>query len=288
LALKTRPPAVRKGHPLPFPVAITAWVDLLGYGSLISDADFNPLHPKASEAIRRLRAFHDVVASYSARVFRTFVMNDGAVAYRDLSYRSASVTADFVARSWDLFQAINDQEGSGGYPGARMVIATGFRAKGRRSAHSISAPILAGLLSQIAEGNMSVEEALRAATRYLPESNIAPQLQANFAFTKSYVAESSGSAAGLRGSQCFLDMALLDSPPTWLSLGESIAWSHPRLKLSATFSPIVNVGRSRRGSDGFRDAVQVAQALAGDPDVLKALRKARTTSALTEDGARRL
>jgi len=86
--------------------AIACWIDLLGYGAMIAEADFNPLHPRAAAALERLRRFHKIVADHSVRHFPTLVTNDGAVAYRDLSLRSRSPTHDFVLRAWRLFRSI--------------------------------------------------------------------------------------------------------------------------------------------------------------------------------------
>ena len=40
-------PAVGKDVSFPFQTAITCWIDLLGYGRMMSDAGFNPLAPEA-------------------------------------------------------------------------------------------------------------------------------------------------------------------------------------------------------------------------------------------------
>ena len=109
-------------------------MDLLGYGAMIAEAGFNPLHSKAATALKRLRRFHGIVAQHSGRVFPTLVMNDGAVAYRDLSFRSSSVPTDFIRRTWSLFNEIKREETNHDLPGARMVVAVGFRMGGRQIA----------------------------------------------------------------------------------------------------------------------------------------------------------
>jgi len=129
----TRNPLVRKNASFPFEIAIVCWIDLLGYGAMIAEAGFNPLHPKAAAAMQRLRRFHEVIASHSFRLFPTLVMNDGAAAYRDLSLRSCENTYDFLMRAWKLLNHIKDVENAQGLPGARVVLATGFRMRGRRS-----------------------------------------------------------------------------------------------------------------------------------------------------------
>ena len=223
-----------------FPTAVVAWVDLLGYGAAIARAGFDPAHPEARLAIGRLRRFHRLVAEHSKRAFPTLVMNDGAVAYRDLSPSDASVTADFLRDAWRLFAAVNTAEARDAFPGARMVIAAGFRMKGRR----------AGLDAD--------ELRLRSAF------DIVPPLQANFAFTKAYVAEQTGSAGGLGGARCFVEMTLLGRSRDGLELGETIAWRHPKLGLAAEFAPLkaapfVGLGET---PPGVRDGGAVARALA--------------------------
>src|SRR5579864_5719088 len=126
-----QPPIVGKGVSFPFQVSVACWIDLLGYGQMIAEAGFNPLHPKAKNAITRIRKFHKTVAEHSARYFPTLVMNDGAVAYRDLSMRSRSVSHDFLSRCWHLFQDIKVRDQELGSPGARLVMSCGFRV-GRR------------------------------------------------------------------------------------------------------------------------------------------------------------
>ena len=115
---------------LPFCISAAAWVDLLGYGSMIAAAGLNPVDARAKTAVIRLRAFHRVVAEHSDRNFRTLVINDGAVAYRDLSLRDNGVTHDFLQRSHLLFEAIAECEHRNSWPGARMVLGLGFRARG--------------------------------------------------------------------------------------------------------------------------------------------------------------
>ena len=130
-------PLVRRSASFPFQVAIVCWIDLLGYGAMLAEAGFNPLHGKASEALQRLRRFHQIVASHSFRLFPTLVMNDGAVAYRDLSLRSRGPTYDFLTRAWKLFKHIKEDENGHGFPGARAVLAVDFvcGGEGRATMH---------------------------------------------------------------------------------------------------------------------------------------------------------
>ena len=116
---------VSKSTKFPFQVAVSSWIDLLGYGEMISASGFIPLHAEARDALARIRTFHRIVAEHSARYFPTLVMNDGAVAYRDLSLRARSPTHDFLVRAWKMFEAVRNEDMKNGHPGPRMVLACG-------------------------------------------------------------------------------------------------------------------------------------------------------------------
>jgi hypothetical protein len=110
-----------------------------------------------------------------------------------------------------------------------------------------------------------------------------PQLQANFAFTRAYVADSVGAAGGLKGPSFFIDSSLFefDTLP-WIRFGDPIRWSHERLGLRAIFLPVIEfpaMSHPSGGPIGLRDGLQVAQQLTNDSDVLKALRAAAAGNA---------
>lgn len=246
---------------------------------MISSSNFNPLHPKAADASKRLKEFHQTVAAESARTFPTLVINDGAIAYRDLSYRSASVTYDFLKRAWVLFNKIQTTDKSLGHPGARMVIATGFRIQGRSAGYQSTESQFQILLEKVRSGSIDMVEALQQARRIRPSFDLIPQLQANFAFTKAYVAEQSGSKGGLKGATCFVDMNLFDKKNfSWMRFGQLIDWKHEKLGLQTQFAELVELRDPNEKNpipSGVRNGLQVAQNLADDKNVLEALRAAR-------------
>lgn len=273
---KQSAPLVGKSTTFPFQTSVACWVDLLGYGRMISEADFNPLHEKAKAALARLKRFHGIVADHSGRYFPTLVMNDGAVAYRDLSMRSRSVTHDFLVRSWNLFTAIREAEVADGFPGARLVFATGFRMRGRRAGMDLRNTHFQSVMKRFQEKKIDAAQAITEAAAIRQDFDIVPQLQANFAFTKAYVAESLGSSGGLHGAQFYVDLSIFDDPiPSWVELGPIVDWNHPTLRLSAKFAPILDLPLRMHvegGPVGIRDGLQVAQQHAQNPDVLGALR----------------
>tara|TARA_R110002051_G_scaffold57603_2_gene106440 strand:+ start:14500 stop:15348 length:849 start_codon:yes stop_codon:yes gene_type:complete len=270
---------VRMSVKYAYQMAIVGWVDLLGYGSQISEAQFVPTHPKASEAHLRLRRFHRIVSENSRKLFPSLVMNDGAIVYRDLSYRSNSVTYDFIRRAWNLFNAINEEEQQNGDAGARMVVAAGFRLRGRRAGIDQTAGHLGSILKRFELGEISSKQAIYEASRAQAKFDIIPQLQSNYAFTKAYVAESGGSKKGFTGNKFYLDMALLASPITSdVVVDRTVKWQDQRLQLSGSFGEISNIvdhgsGYMPRGA--YRDGVEVAQNISNDPDILAKLRKSK-------------
>jgi len=243
---------------------------------MIAEADFNPLHDKAKAALSRLRRFHAIVAKHSGRHFPTLVMNDGAAAYRDLSMRSRSVTHEFLVSAWNLFTEIKTAEIVDGYPGARMVLATGFRMRGRRAGVDLRNAHFQSIMQRFQRKKISASQAITEAASIRQDFDIVPQLQANFAFTKAYVAESTGSAGGLQGANFFVDLSIFSKPvPDWIELGPIIEWSHERLGLHSSFAPIQNLPQRRHiegGPLGILDGLQIAQELAQNPNVLSALR----------------
>ena len=275
---RTNQPPWAKGKTdsVPFKVAIVSWIDLLGYGGMIANAEFNPADRRSRVPISRLRAFHRIVAEHSARTFRTLVLNDGAAAYRDLSMRGPDVTCDFLTRSFAMFTAINALEKANGFPGARMVMAVGFRSKGSRRAIDYTSGHLNSILSRLENGLISAEQAVKEAGSIQRYFDVLPQLQANFAFTKAYLADSSGSKAGLGGPRFFVDDAVFEGEvPTWLLSEDPISWEHAKLKLKANFIPIsaVDIETARIANwCGLRDGLKVAEAIAPDTPILEAMR----------------
>jgi len=269
-----------KSSSLPFQVAAACWVDLLGYGEMIGAAELNPANPKAKEAIERLRIFHGVVAQHSGRYYRTLVLNDGAVAHRDLSLRGSSVTYDFFARSFRMFEAIQMAEHSHGWPGARMVLAAGFRAKGSRRAIDLKASQLESILARLKNREITAEQAVREAATIERYFDVLPQLQANFAFTKAYAADSAGRKGGFEGARFYVENAIFDTVegPSWITTGNPVHFQKPHLSIDTTFLPVSELSPpscTSAATPGMRDGLQIAEAIAPNHSVRKLVQMAR-------------
>jgi hypothetical protein len=255
-------PLIAKGRKVPFTVACSAWIDLLGYGSMLRDASFDPTDTRAAAAVRRLNIFHSVVAKHAARYMRVMVINDGAVSTRDLSYRSKSVTYDYLCRLLSLHHEVNEEDKRQGFPGARMVVAAGFRMRTPDSIQTQKSKVQS-ILERMAKGTITATEAVWAAYRAQPPFGAAPELHANFAFTKAYLADQAGSKAGLGGPNCFLDTTLFTDPfPSWLNFRRLVDWSTPGM--SGQFGELDALDFDAAGAshqEGVLDAMQLAKRL---------------------------
>lgn len=263
------------------------WMDLLGYGSMLRDAGFDPTEEIAQTAVERLNSFQDCVADHSSKLMPSVVMNDGAIIYRDLSPRSRSVTYDFLTSAWRLHNEINRNEQQKGYPGIRSVIAAGFRVrrKSNRSDHLING-IGEHLLKQSESGEISVKQAIYTALNIRSTFDLTSELQANFAFTKAYLAESSGTKGGFIGPNMFVDHAFLSSPPPdWLELGNKVDWKTDGMESS--FYPIVDIDAGMAGRcnhEGILDAFEVAENISESERIIKRLKGLTVNGNLESNG----
>ena len=85
---------------------IVAWVDLLGYGSMLKECGFDPTSKSAKKAVKRLEQFNKTSLKHANLHFPLLQMNDGIATWRELSFRTKSVTQDFLARSIEFFMML--------------------------------------------------------------------------------------------------------------------------------------------------------------------------------------
>ena len=240
-----RQPTERRGKRKTFTVSCVAWIDLLGYGSMLREVGFDPAHTRAAAAVQRLRTFHAIVAEEADARSPALIVNDGAALFRDLSARSRSVTYDFFRRAVNVYRAVHDAEAAAGHPGPRMVVATGMRMRAdgvlrMRSGH------LDAILERLQEGRITPTAAIREAFQSRPVVGFVPELQANFAFTKAYLADQGGTKAGLPGPACYVDLNLFDATvPEWVQFERRVAWETPGM--SAVFGAFAGLDEAAAG-----------------------------------------
>lgn len=227
------------------PVAIACWLDLLGYGAEMEAAGFDPADPAARKPLARLRAFHRIVAKHSDRGFPTLVMNDGAVAYGQIEPGRSDRAWRFIERCRALHGEAMATDMRHGGPGLRGVIAVGLRAKGSSRGIAAQEDAITRIIDDVAAGRITRDEAVTEAKRVRRVFDIVPQLQANFAFARAYLAEQSGSRAGLAGAKLFLDMAVFaDGVPDWIGHEAPIDWRPGKKEsLATTFIALREIGK---------------------------------------------
>lgn len=229
------------------------WLDLRGYGAMLDEAYFDPTCPQAKAAIKRLRRFHEVVAVHSRTTFPTLVINDGAVAYRDMGLTVTNEAWPFIERCWALYRAAMDADQKLEGDGLRGVVAVGLRAKGSNRGLLAQNDAVAKIINDFAEGRITQVEATQAAWRIRRVNDIVPQLQANFAFSRAYTAEQGASEGKLVDSRFYLEARVLrDGIPNWMTVGQPIRWK-PKVNwlstLATTFVEVQAIDASATNQD---------------------------------------
>jgi hypothetical protein len=212
-------------------IYLVGWIDLLGYGSMLRDCKFDSSSGLAKDAVNRLEIFNNTLKSESHRQLPVLQINDGAVLWRELSFRTKSVTIDFLKRSIHLFESVNKNDIAAGFFGARMVLAVGTYMRMSSSKYqSETNQNATNLIKAVNSGLITAEEAIHKACHYSPSFSAIPCLQANFAFSKAYIAESQGKSAGFEGNHLFIDASIFtDIIPSWLLHDRIIHWDYPGL-----------------------------------------------------------
>lgn len=259
-------------------VSCIAWIDLLGYGAMLREAAFDPTDSRTSDALDRLNAFHEDVARHSCKYSPSVVMNDGAALYRDLSPRTGDVTYDFLRRILQLHREINEREFATGLPGARAVVATGFRLRRpRKRQPEMTAGIGSHLVRAVEAGTKSIKEAVFTAVTIRSYFDVIPELQANFAFTKAYLAEREGSRGGLAGPRLFVERCIFSDPlPKWVTASAEISWTTPGI--TTGFVPLQDIDERAAGRShnaGVHDAFEIAELIATSSGIVERLSRLR-------------
>ena len=230
---------------------IVAWIDLLGYGQMLRDCNYDPTSKKAAEAVHRLEVFHEISLKHSCPAFQFFQINDGIVAWRELSIRTSSVTEDFIKRSIEFFNDVSEKEKKLGFPGPRMVIATGISMKMKTNNAAIAKKRAEALIESVNNGEITVEEAIYKASSLKSYCNAVEVLQANFAFSRAVKAEESGTKGGLPGNNIYIDMNIFKtSKIKCLDLDTPFLWDKEK-GLETHFSRII--GYSEKQFNEYRE-----------------------------------
>jgi len=193
---------------------------------------------------------------------KALIINDGVAFVRQLSPRTNSVTYDFLARSYKVFKDVNALDFSEGHPGARMVLAAGPRMRVDGTIR-YSETHLESLIKRLDEGMLEPKQALREAFSAMYVTGSVPELQANFAFTRAYLADDLGGKSGFGGPNMFVDTIIFENDiPPWVEYEEIIEMDTHGI--NAQFIKIKSIDLEQGGQmnqNGVRAADDIANAL---------------------------
>lgn len=263
-----------KGSKRLYEISAAAWFDLLGYGSMLAGVNFDPTKEDAQNALIRLNDFHTFLAKHANRYLHVHAINDGSVIFRDLSPRAKSVTFDFLDRLIKLFQDFNSFDKAKGYPGARMVIASGFRIRIKDDNKSSEHGHIVRIKEKLREKTLTPVQAVDEAYKTRPYFGLLPELQANFAFTKAYLVDNAGSKGGFGGPNCFIDLAFFADKCDWIEFDKIIDWENMGMK--ARFGLYKNhdsEAAGRKHHEGILDAFEIAEKISTQSNVTNLLRQ---------------
>ena len=223
-------------------VTIACWFDLYAYGGELEVACFDPSHIAASKPLRRLRAFQRIVRENSSTKFPTLVINDGAAAQTNIEESKSDKAWLFLKRCWKLYSEATDLDIRAGGLGLRAVIATGLRAKGARAGIDAEEEAHTAIIDSLVRGEIDRDEAVSQACKVRRVFDIFPTLQANFAFTRAYEAESSGKMGGFPGPKLYLDTTLFSKGvPDWIVGSPPKLWRPDKRSLSTSFIAVDSI-----------------------------------------------
>lgn len=128
-----------------------------------------------------------------------------------------------------------------------MILASGFRYPGRKAGIDDTRNKFKRIIKELLENirnstdtvNIDIDEAIDDKIRkqnvssVRPSFDILPQLQENFAFSRAYIADKSGSAGNLPGRKFYVDLNIFKYPEEFEPY---VKWSCNQLKISIDFA----------------------------------------------------
>ena len=169
------------------------WEDLLGFGAPLYKNNWNLENVEVENNLKRLEILQiDALLPNDIFLDTIFTLNDGYVRCSNMPIDPLTMLL-WIRDTIVKFYRMNLSDKSYGYPGIRGVLSFGQRfVYTHQSSHSMG------------EFIQTTEE--RKKTLYQKNIVSAPlELQMNTAFSKAYIIEESGSSAGVKGPNLFID-----------------------------------------------------------------------------------
>lgn len=187
------------------------WSDLLGFGNIYSDNNWNLNDKQKHEVYDRLVAAHSAVLYFSTPFERNMILNDGIAkiympddgVFGNGDINSISI---YFRHCIELHMAITQTEKANGFPGCRSVIAFGDCIEYLAEEVKFDDYVMNYTKPEGQEISSIAERVGNPITVYNPK-----ELQMNTAFSKAYILENGGSKAGLPGNNLYIDQSAINA-----------------------------------------------------------------------------
>ncbi len=191
------------------------WSDLLGFGNIYSNNNWNLNDKQKREVYDRLVAAHSAVLYFSTPFERNMILNDGIAKVYMLDdgvfgkgeINSISI---YFRHCIELHMTITQTEKAYGLPGCRSVIAFGENIEYLAEEVKFDDYVMNYTKPEGHEISSIAERIGNPTIIYNPK-----ELQMNTAFSKAYILESGGSKAGLPGNNFYIDQSAINAVITY-------------------------------------------------------------------------
>lgn len=186
------------------------WSDLLGFGSLFEEKNWNLDVEQCRKIYDRLETAHSAVLYYSSPQERNLILNDGiAKVYhpytKKIGPNNILSISLFFRSCVELHMSISKAEHDIGYPGCRSVIAFGDNIEYLADEIRLDDYILNYSKPQGSDLSELAKKTGNPVVVYNPK-----ELQMNTAFSKAYMIEAGGTRSGIPGNYMYIDQSVLD------------------------------------------------------------------------------
>lgn len=190
------------------------WSDLLGFGDVFFENNWDISTKQQKNIYKRLQAAHSAVLYYSSPFSeRNLILNDGiAKVYKINSgclnaYKTKIQDISlFIRSAVQLHLAISNAEICEEYPGCRTVLAFGKGIEYLTDEVRFDDYVMNYTKQKGSDVSNLAKENGNPIIIYNPK-----ELQMNTAFSKAYILESKGSSIGISGNGFYIDQSAIDS-----------------------------------------------------------------------------
>lgn len=231
---------IKIGHPPKLNVrkCFCMWSDLLGFGSLFEQTNWNLDKAQCRKIYDRLEAAHSAVLYYSSIEERNLILNDGiAKVYhpwtKELWADNILGISMYFRSCVELHMSISKTEHKNNYPGCRSVISFGDNIEYLADEIRLDDYVVNYSKPKGSDLSDLAQKTGNPVIIYNPK-----ELQMNTAFSKAYLLESGGTKAGLPGNFMYIDQSVLDGisyyakdkgyTPVWTEDEDGIKFFIPR------------------------------------------------------------